>query len=96
VTDKGLLAWQKFSAVRCKDALWSVCRELALPPLAASGVPMYRRCVNHRHGSHAKFEALGHNFNEMSFTIGSTGVLAKALTDKPRLLPEQGQFTQGV
>ena len=56
---------------------------------------MYRLHMN-RCRSHAKPEALGHNFNEMSFRIEPGRRFRESFDRQTKAASVAGQFTQGV
>ena len=56
---------------------------------------MYRLCMN-RYGSHADPEALGHNFNEMSFRIRPGRCFRESFDEQTKAASKREQFTQGV
>jgi hypothetical protein len=49
-----------------------------------------------RFGSRANLELWSIISSKMRFRTDQAGAFAKALTDKRKLLPKAGQFTQGV
>ncbi len=56
---------------------------------------MYRLRMNCC-GSYANPGALGHNFNEMSFTIRSGRRFRESFDGQTKTAPSRGRFTRGV